>query len=153
MPEKVIQIHEDDADAWEAFEAMAGDEAPAVLAALVRRYVEDQQVEPNGEAFVQIELRIIDDQKSEQVRRFRGRWLIDPADGVRSKAWNWKVIWGVALTARGRFVVYAHHEDSHVPDEFTVYEDEEEMLDGVPRDILDRVRRALGHQPAVELDI
>lgn len=151
MKERWIAIEGKDEAAWERFEELAGDEAAAALTQFVRRYVADR--EPDERGMRRIEVPVVNDQKERETKAFRGRWLIDPVDGVVSPAWSQHITWGIAETEGGRFVAHTHHHRLAVPDEFDVFEKEEELAGAVPEDIYAKAAAAMGRIPIEELDI
>src|SRR5215475_3140228 len=77
---------------------------------------------------------------------FIGRWLIDPADDVRSGEPNADrgTFYGVAVTAKGNFVVYAAHVAGRLEPEFRTYSSLDHAIrDDCPSDVIERAKSAL----------
>jgi hypothetical protein len=87
---------------------------------------------------------------------FTGRWLVDPdPDSTRSgeEGYDAGAYWGVALTQKGRIVVYLAHCNDGFPASLDDYGSLNEAADNAPSDIIAQAASALGEEYVLWRDI
>lgn len=100
-----------------------------------------------------------DDHGYRHQKAFRGHWLLSPVDDFhRTSGEAYEMIWSVAETVKGRFVVYSFDVDwdpeGGIPrGNFEVYESFAQMAEAVPHVIREEIRTRTGRVEVQELDI
>lgn len=168
MPNKTLYVKDSDVAMVDEAEKLLGSTLSSIFANCLRERLAKLKARTEGE-FSKISLRFFDSSDQSTVTKsFTGRWIVsDPSRGLGAEADDSGVSWGhsvrfaVALTAKGKLVVYEFDESGERAPAMEVFEDFAEIRDALiddrypayPRNLVAETAAALGEEYEVELDI
>ncbi|GAA4866014.1 hypothetical protein [Kitasatospora terrestris] len=153
-PSKTLYVRDDDAELWARAEAHAKETRRSVSQVVADALQEYLPIEVSADDLETIEVQAGDDYSGPIPHSFRGKWLVAPNERDHGyEAYDLGTYWGVAITAKGKFVTYtAHCNDRWVPS-LTTHDSLKEAVANLPDSIASRAAAELGQKRVVALDI
>jgi hypothetical protein len=160
VPNKTIYVKDEDAEIWERAEKLAEDSVSALVARLLRQWVEDREALIDSAGMKRIIVEHHDDEDVIVRKAFKARILLEDftseyPEGTWDAGFANHNTWFAAIGAKGNFVVWTV-SDGPAGEWFEVYEsiaDMESTESSPPADVIAAVAAAAGEDYAQELDV